>query len=75
MIYTVPKFWRYNIVYLGELVPLENLVDHYRDSLGEFAQTIHHCFKNKILVLWFGYNHIAVELTRPCAHERDWCGH
>ena len=27
-IYTLQKFWRYNKVYLGELVPLEILGDH-----------------------------------------------
>ncbi len=49
----------------------ESLVDHNRESLGEFARTIHQCFKNKTLVLWFDYSHIAVELTHPRAHERD----
>ncbi len=27
------------------LVPLENLVDHNRDSLGEFARAIDRCFR------------------------------
>ncbi len=35
--YTLPKFWRYNKVQVGGLVPLDNLVDHNRDSPGEFA--------------------------------------
>ena len=47
---------RYN-----SLVPLENLVDHNRDSLGEFARAIHRCFRNITHVLRFDHNHNAVE--------------
>ncbi len=47
------------------------IVDHNRDSLSKFPRTIHRCFKNKILLLWFDHNHIAVELAHPCAHGRD----
>ncbi len=42
--YTLPKFFQ--ISKLGELVSLENLVDHNRDSLGEFALAIHRYFRN-----------------------------
>ncbi len=38
--YTLSKFCLYNKAYLGELVPLENLVDHNRASLSEFARGI-----------------------------------
>ncbi len=34
--------------------------------------SMQYILKNKILVLWFeNYNHIAVVLTCPFAHERD----
>ncbi len=46
--HTLPKFLRYKRVELGEIVPLENLVDHNRYSLGEFARTIHRCFFTRI---------------------------
>ncbi len=50
--YTLQKFWRYNNV------PLENFVDHNRDSLGEFARVIH--LINLIEVRVF---HLNAELT------------
>ncbi len=39
--YTLPKFWRYNKVLLGELVPLENHVDQNTDFLGQTARVIY----------------------------------
>ncbi len=46
--FTLPKFWRYHKVLLGQLVPLKNLVDHNKDFLGEFVWAIHRCMRNII---------------------------
>ncbi len=46
---TLQKFWRYNKVYLGELVPLEILGDHFRGlTRGVLPRShlmIKHCIK------------------------------
>ncbi len=45
---------------------MENLVDHNRDSLGEFEQFTD-ALELIVPVLWFDNYHIAVQLTNPCA--------
>ncbi len=47
--YTLPKFWRYNNIYLSELILMDILVYHNRDQSVCFALTIHQSFRNIIL--------------------------
>ncbi len=61
---------------LGELVPLENLVDQNTDFLGQNARVMHRYFKSMFFVLRSDSGYIVVELTIPCwpprRHGPDW---